>query len=308
MKKRTAVILAVFLIVSLASCGRSSTSSTENETDSNEVEELQPEMENVKERIKMEAKMLEGKTAIITGASYGMGQTMAELFAEEGANVVLTARGQEKLDKAVEEIRAKGGNAVGVVADVCSTEDTKEVIETAIREFGDLDILINNAGIGEQKMIDETDDEWMRYVMDTNLGGPMRYIREALKVFLPKNDGVIINISSVNGTRPFCGATYTSTKGALNTLTKNVAMRLVDTNIRCNAVAPGATVTPAHLANKAGEQPGGAKMLEYSGHYVYFPGPECDPMDQAYACLYLASKMGKAVRGQVIQVCNGAFL
>ena len=308
MKKRTAVILAVFLIVSLASCGRSSTSSTENETDSNEGEELQPEMEDVKERIKMEAKMLEGKTAIITGASYGMGQTMAELFAEEGANVVLTARGQEKLDKAVEEIRAKGGNAVGVVADVCSTEDTKKVIETAIREFGDLDILINNAGIGEQKMIDETDDEWMRYVMDTNLGGPMRYIREALKVFLPKNDGVIINISSVNGTRPFCGATYTSTKGALNTLTKNVAMRLVDTNIRCNAVAPGATVTPAHLANKAGEQPGGAKMLEYSGHYVYFPGPECDPMDQAYACLYLASKMGKAVRGQVIQVCNGAFL
>lgn len=256
----------------------------------------------------MEAKMLEGKTAIITGASYGMGQTMAELFAEEGANVVLTARGQEKLDKAVEEIRAKGGNAVGVVADVCSTEDTKKVIETAIREFGDLDILINNAGIGEQKMIDETDDEWMRYVMDTNLGGPMRYIREALKVFLPKNDGVIINISSVNGTRPFCGATYTSTKGALNTLTKNVAMRLVDTNIRCNAVAPGATVTPAHLANKAGEQPGGAKMLVYSGHYVYFPGPECDPMDQAYACLYLASKMGKAVRGQVIQVCKGAFL
>ena len=256
----------------------------------------------------MEAKILEGKTAIITGASYGMGQTMADLFAEEGANVVLTARGQEKLDEAVKNIREKGGNAVGVVADVCSTEDTRRVIDTALKQFGDLDILINNAGIGEQKMIDETDDDWMRFVMDTNLGGPMRYIREALKVFLPKDDGVIINISSVNGTRPFCGATYTSTKGALNTLTKNVAMRLVDTNIRCNAVAPGATVTPAHLANKAGEQPGGAKMLEYSGHYVYFPGPECDPMDQAYACLYLASKMGKAVRGQVIQVCNGAFL
>ena len=177
-----------------------------------------------------------------------------------------------------------------------------------MKEFGDVDILINNAGIGEQKMIDETDDEWMMYVMNTNLGGPMRYIREALKIFLPKNDGVIINISSVNGTRPFCGATYTSTKGALNTLTKNVAMRLIDTNIRCNAVAPGATVTPAHLANKAGEQPGGAEMLKYSGHFVYFPGPECYPMDQAYACLYLASKMGRAVRGQVIQVCNGAFL
>lgn len=198
----------------------------------------------------MDAKMLDGKTAIITGASYGMGRSMAELFAEEGAGVVITARHQEKLDEVVEAIRSKGGKAIGVVADVCSTEDTKKVFEAALKEFGDVDILINNAGIGEQKMIDETDDEWMKYVMDTNLGGPMRYIREALKIFMPKNDGVIINISSVNGIRPFCGATYTSTKGALNTLTKNVAMRLIDTNIRCNAVAPGATVTPAHLTNK----------------------------------------------------------
>lgn len=251
--------------------------------------------------------MLDGKVAIITGASYGMGQTMAELFAEEGASVVLTARGNDKLDAVVEGIRAKERNAVGVVADVCSLEDTQKVFAETIKEFGDLDILINNAGIGEQKMIDETDDDWMMHVMNTNLGGPMRYIREALKIFIPQNDGVIINISSVNGTRPFCGATYTSTKGALNTLTKNVAMRLVDTNIRCNAVAPGATITPAHLANKAGEQPGGAKMLEYSGHYVY-PGPECEAIDQAYACLYLASRMGRAVRGQVLQVCNGAFL
>ena len=79
-------------------------------------------------------------------------------------------------------------------------------------------------------------------------------------------------------------------------------------NIRINAVAPGATITPAHLANKAGEQPGGAKMLEYSKHFVYFPGPECDPIDQANACLFLASDMGRHVKGQVIQVCNGAFL
>ena len=162
--------------------------------------------------------MLKGKVAIITGASYGMGRTMAELFAEEGAALVITARHQEKLDEVVDGIQAKGGKAVGVVADVCATEDTQRVFETALKEFGDVDILINNAGIGEQKMIDETDDEWMMYVMNTNLGGPMRYIREALKIFLPKNDGVIINISSVNGTRPFCGATYTATKGALNTL------------------------------------------------------------------------------------------
>lgn len=256
----------------------------------------------------MDSKMLDGKVAIITGASYGMGSTIAEVFAEEGASVVLTARHKEKLDEVVNDLKAKGYKAHGVVADTGSTEDTVRVFQETVRTFGDVDILINNAGIGEQTMIDETTDEWMTYIMNVNLGGPMRYIREALKYFLPKNEGVIINISSVNGERPFCGATYTSTKGGLNTLTKNVAMRLIDTNIRCNAVAPGATVTPAHLANKAGEQPGGNKMLSYSGHYVYFPGPECEPIDQAYACLYLASKMGRHVKGQVLQVCNGAFL
>lgn len=256
----------------------------------------------------MEKEMLKGKIAIITGASYGMGRTMAELFAEEGAALTLVARGEEKLDEVVKAIREKGGRAIGVAADVRSPEDTKRVFEATLKAYGTLDILINNAGIGEQKLIDETDDDWAHYVTDINFIGPMRYIREALKIFLPKNDGCIINISSVNGTRPFCGATYTATKGALNTLTKNVAMRLIDTNIRCNAVAPGATVTPAHLANRAGEQPGGAEMLKYSSHFVYFPGPECAPIDQAYACLYLASKMGRHVKGQVLQVCNGAFL
>ena len=256
----------------------------------------------------MDAKMLDGKVAIISGASYGMGKTMAELFAEEGAKVVMTARGKERLDAAVKELTDKGCEAVGVAADSESLDDVKRVIRTAMDVYGDLDIVINNAGIGEQTIIDDTTDEWALHVYNTNVMGPLRYIRESLKIFLPKNEGCIINISSVNGTRPFCGAAYTSSKGAIDTLTKNVAMRLIDTNIRVNAVAPGATVTPAHLANKAGEQPGGSEMLNYSGHSVYFPGPECDPMDQAYACLYLASKMGVHVKGQVLQVCNGAFL
>lgn len=256
----------------------------------------------------MKEKMLEGKVAIVSGASYGMGQTMAELFASEGAKVIMTARGKEKLDEAVSQARAKGYEVSGVVADNKNLDDVKNVIQTALDAYGDLDILINNAAIGEQRMIDETDDEWLEHVYQTNVFGPFRFIREALKVLLPKNEGCIINISFVNGGRPFCGAAYTSSKGAINTLTKNVAMRLIDTNIRINAVAPGATVTPAHLANKAGEQPGGARMLEYSKHFVYFPGPECDPVDQANACLFLASDLGRHVKGQVLQVCNGAFL
>ena len=186
----------------------------------------------------MKAKMLDGKVAIISGASYGMGETMAELFAREGAKVVMTARGKEKLDAAVQRIRAQGFEATGVVADNKELNDVKRVIQTALDVYGGLDIVINNAAIGEQKMIDETDDEWLEHVYQTNVFGPFRFIRESLKIFLPKNDGCIINISSVNGERPFCGAAYTSSKGAINTLTKNVAMRLIDTNIRINAVAP----------------------------------------------------------------------
>ncbi|MBR6900645.1 MAG: SDR family NAD(P)-dependent oxidoreductase [Synergistaceae bacterium] len=166
--------------------------------------------------------MLENKVAIISGASYGMGQTMAELFASEGAKVVMTARGQDKLDAAVAAIRSKGYDVTGVVADNKNLDDVKNVIQTALDVYGDLDIVINNAAIGEQKMIDETDDEWLEHVYQTNVFGPFRFIRESLKIFMPKNDGCIINISSVNGERPFCGASYTSSKGAINTLTKNV--------------------------------------------------------------------------------------
>lgn len=252
--------------------------------------------------------MLEGKVAIITGASYGMGKAIAELFADEGASVVLTARGQEKLDEVVNGIKAEGQKAIGVTADIGSLEDTKRVFAETIKTFGGLDILINNAGLGEQTMIDETEDEWMQYIMNVNFGGPMRYIREALKIFLPKNEGVIVTVSSVNGERPICGATYTASKGAINTLTKNVAIRLCNTNIRCNAIAPGATLTPAHYANLEGNQPGGNKMLEFGSNYCNWNLPETEPIDQAYACLYLASKMGRCVKGQIIQVCNGAFL
>ena len=101
----------------------------------------------------MDEKMLDGKVAIISGASYGMGYTMAELFAKEGAKVVMTARGKEKLEAAVREIREKGYDVTGVAADNKELADVKRVIQTALDVYGDLDIVINNAAIGEQKMI-----------------------------------------------------------------------------------------------------------------------------------------------------------
>ena len=187
-----------------------------------------------------------------------MGCAMAELFAEEGAKLVITARGKEQLDAEVEKIKKMGHeDVIGVVADNQYTEDIKRVIKTAVDAYGDLDIVLNNAGIGEQKSIEETEDEWMEFILKVNLEGPMKWIRESLKIFRPKNDGVIINVSSVNGERPMCGAAYTSSKGGLNTLTKNVAMLLNDTNIRVNAHAHRPTL-PIWKESRRAESPGKA--------------------------------------------------
>ncbi|MEU6511211.1 SDR family NAD(P)-dependent oxidoreductase [Streptomyces sp. NPDC046942] len=239
----------------------------------------------------MRNQLLGGKTAIVTGASKGIGRAVAELFAEEGANVVLTARGKQNLDEAVEAIRQNGGSAIGVVA-----------------EFGQVDILINNAGTGDMVAVEEATDEHFEQVMALNLTGVFRFCREAVQHFMPRGTGVIVNVSSVNATLPICGVAYTSTKGAVNTMTKNIAIRPSGTGIRCNAIAPGVTDTEAAAAWAAGEQEGGSVMLEFSDKYVNMSVPMTKPIDQAYAALYLASDMGAAVTGQVLQVDNGAFL
>lgn len=213
----------------------------------------------------MDVKILERKVAIIMGADYRIGQTVAELFAEEGASVVLIAREKKKLEKTVEGIRKKGGKAVGIVVDTCFEKDARKIMRETRKIFGTLDILVNNTAdtIG-QKMINE-----------------------ALKIFMPKNQGTIINIF-MEKKHSCYGSANILIKNVLGTLTKNVAMKLMDTDIQCNAVTSKVSVTSEHLA--------------------HFPEPECEAIDQAYACLYLASKMGKAVRGEVLQIHNGTFL
>lgn len=256
----------------------------------------------------MKPHLLEGKTAVVTGASKGIGRAIAELFAVEGANVVLTARGREQLDTAVTAIVGSGGSAVGVVADSTDPAAPARVFDRAIGEFGQVDIMVNNAGSGDMVAIEEATDEHFAEIVELNLAGVFRYCRQAVQHFMPRGTGAIINVSSVNGTLPICGVAYTSTKGAVNTMTKNIAIRLSGTGIRCNAIAPGVTDTDAAAAWAAGEQEGGSVMLEFSDKYANLTVPVTKPIDQAYAALYLASEMGAAVTGQVLQVDNGAFL
>jgi 3-oxoacyl-[acyl-carrier protein] reductase len=252
--------------------------------------------------------LLEGKTAIVTGASKGIGRAIAELFTQEGASVVLTARGKGTLDDAVDEINANGGNAIGVVADSADPTAPERVFTKAIEEFGQVDILVNNAGFGEMVPIEEATDEHFEEVMAINLFGVFRYCRQAAQHFMPRGTGVIINVSSVNGTLPVNGVAYTTSKGAVNTMTRNIAIRFSGTGIRCNAIAPGVTETDAAAAWASGEQVGGAKMLEFAEKYVNLSVPSTLPLDQANAALYLASDMGRAVTGQILQVDNGGWL
>lgn len=253
-------------------------------------------------------KLLEGKTAIITGASYGIGKSIAELFAEQGANVVLTARGKEKLDVAVEEIKKAGGKAIGVVANSSSVEQCKDVFEKTITEFGQIDILVNNAAKGEIVSIEAVTDELLDEVMDTNFKGPIIYCREAVKYMLPRKSGVIVNVSSVNGVRPMCGAVYSSTKGGLNTLTKNIAIRLVGTGVRINALCPGFTVTPASSAQERGETaPSDGSMIEIL-HSRTVRTVQSQAIEQAQVALFLASDLSSAVQGQILVADKGSFL
>ncbi|MCQ0112253.1 SDR family NAD(P)-dependent oxidoreductase [Zhouia amylolytica] len=252
--------------------------------------------------------LLTNKTAIITGASKGIGLATAQLFANEGANVILTARKQTELDEAVEQIQNQGGKAIGVIADSGDPNAPKEVFKIAIETYGNVDILVNNAGYGDMVSIEECTDEHFEMVAQINYFGVFRFCREAIQHFMPKNEGVIVNVTSINGSLPVGGVAYTSTKGAVNTMTTNIAVRFSGTGIRCNAVAPGNTDTPMAKAWAAGELSGGTKMVEYAGKYANQELPFTEALDQANAILYFASDLSKAVTGRVLVVDNGAYI
>lgn len=255
-------------------------------------------------------KLMDGKVVIVTGASYGMGKKMAEVLVQHGAKAFITARGKEKLDAAIADIKATtGGEVEGMVADNSKPEDCKAVFAKAIETFGKVDVLVNNAGKGELITIDAVDDDMINSVVDTNMKGPIYLAREAVNYFKTKDSGNIINISSVNGHRPVCGAAYCSTKGGLDILTKNVAIRCVGTGIRCNAVAPGHTPSPtAYAHDDGGPQTTEEGVMNQIRNERTVRGVHPWEIDQAYAVLFLASDMSRCINGEIITVDCGCYL
>lgn len=190
-------------------------------------------------------KKLENKVSLITGAGSGMGRAIALLFASEGSKVVATDINQDRLDALQKEIQSSGGTVTTIMANVGKEEDIETMIAKAVSTYGTLDVLINNAGVMDNfAPVGDLDNATWEKVMKINVDGPMKAMRSALKIFLAKQSGIIVNIASLGGLAGArAGASYTASKHAVIGLTKNTGYMYSKSGIRCNAIAPGAVNT-----------------------------------------------------------------
>jgi 3-oxoacyl-[acyl-carrier protein] reductase len=243
---------------------------------------------------------LNGKVALITGASRGIGHSMAELFAKEGAKVAINFYKSEKeaLDLA-EEIRKQGGEAIAIKADVSNINDIKKMIQTTLEKFGTIDILVNNAGIIlSAAFLDCTDEVWDK-TMDVNLKGAFLCSREVAPIMLEKKKGKIINISSASGLaeRSAVGNTpYAVSKAGLIGLTRSLAVNL-GPYVNVNAICPGLTKTDmaASLKPERRRKPIEESIVKRIGK----------PEEIANAALFLASDESDFITAEIMTVAGG---
>jgi NAD(P)-dependent dehydrogenase (short-subunit alcohol dehydrogenase family) len=223
------------------------------------------------------ANKLEGKVALVTGASKGIGKAVAVAYAKQGASVFVCARNETQLGRAVGEIRAAGGQVSGAAGDVGNAEDVKRLINQAREQFGAIQILVNNASLlGPRAPIAEYPISAWEEVIRVNLTGPFLMTREALQMMIPRHEGSIINVSSGVGRvgRARWGA-YSASKFGLEALTQLTADEVRDFGIRVNAVNPGPTRTEMRAAAYPEEDPLTLQAPDaITGVFVYLASEE----------------------------------
>jgi 3-oxoacyl-[acyl-carrier protein] reductase len=243
---------------------------------------------------------LSGRVALVTGASQGIGRTCATKLAAQGATVAVAARSQEKLDELVKEITAAGGKAAAFALDVSDEEQVKNVVKSAIAQFGKIDILVNNAGITRDQLVMRMKRADWDAVINTNLTSAYVCIQQVISSMLKQRWGRIVNITSVFGQTGQAGqANYAASKAGLIGLTMAIAREVASRNITCNAVAPGfiETSMTAVLSDEFKES--AVKMIPLARVGT--------PDDVASAVAFLASDEASYITGHVLNV-NGGML
>ena len=241
---------------------------------------------------------LEGKVALVTGASYGIGFALATAYAEAGATIVFNDIKQELVDKGLAAYKEKGIEAHGYVCDVTNEEQVNELVAKVEKEVGVIDILVNNAGITRDGLLMKMSEEDFDAVVSTNLKGTFNTIRHMSRFFLKQKSGKIINISSVSGILGNAGqANYSASKAGVIGLTKSVARELASRGINVNAIAPGFVATDMVDAMTEDAK---AKMTEA------IPLKRIGTTkDIANMAVFLASDLSDYITGQVFAVDGG---
>ncbi|MDF2655855.1 MAG: family oxidoreductase [Bacillota bacterium] len=249
---------------------------------------------------------LENKVAIITGGNSGIGLAAAALFCKEGAKVIISGRREAENQKAVDEISAAGGEIMAVRTDLLMQEDCKKLVDATIAKHGRIDILVNNAGIADKHMpITKCTEEWYDEVCKIDQYAVYYMSKYALTHMEKAGKGAIVNVSSI-GSQGVAGISYSAAKAAVNAMTKNIAIQFAQTDIRCNAVAPGPTPTALNTPEAMSDFD-----MEFAGvtaRHLDLTVPEAQAEDQAEAILFFASDAAKSITGQILYVDHGTSL
>jgi 3-oxoacyl-[acyl-carrier protein] reductase len=242
---------------------------------------------------------LKGKVAVVTGASKGIGAGIAERFGSEGAKVVVNySTSREGADRVVAKVKAAGGEAIAVQADVSKKQDVDRLFAETKKAFGAIDILVNNAGVYDFRTLEEIDEAHFRKHFDLNVLGLLYATQAAAKAM--NGSGSIINVSSVaSKTPPATASVYSGTKGAVDVITKSLAHELGPRKIRINTLSPGFTVTEGIKSTGADE-----KFSEYAISRTPL-GRAGEPDDIAKAAVFLASDDSGWITGEDIVVGGG---
>ncbi|NNL42850.1 MAG: SDR family oxidoreductase [Desulfobacterales bacterium] len=248
--------------------------------------------------------LLEGKNALVTGGSQGIGAAASLELAREGANVCLTYRKHDtEAKKYADEIREMGRKAIAIKCDISSFSEAENVVKTAMDEFGGLDILVNNAGMNWDGVSWKMSEEQWDRVIEVNLKGYFNFTRQVAPIFKDQKYGKIINITSINGLRgKFGQSNYSASKAGIIGFTKAVAKELGAFNVNVNAVAPGLIETTMLKESDSRD-----KIIDMAMNEIVLKRVG-QPEDLANVVVFLASDKARHVTGEIIKVDGGQYI